>query len=233
MWWGQEFVTNRGTVDSLKVWMTQAGAGPTSEGDIMACRHENLGNAALLPTNFGIYADQWGQDSSNIPPGCSDNDPYTPTGPGAAATRTHQSPFNKWVRSFLEIKINVDETAFDDWETFRQTVSREIAANPAFTMPAGTYDQITWWDSDEDTDAELLLDHAPATIRVLSLSGNKPRPYYTTFRWGWDCSTVNNKATGGSAGMSGPWVGYGRNFMVFYNLSETDRDAMLARRPVA
>lgn len=238
LWWGQEYITNNGSVNALKVVMHAAGNASGGGEQLLSCIHKNMGAGILDKSigEFGVYQDQWGQTASNTPPGATDNDPYFPTGEDAEPLRTYPIYTNRWTRYFYEIRINVDQDEFTSWETFRQTITREDAtANPSFVMPNGNYDMVTCWLSDETRDAVKCIDRAPATIRTLTLESadpNKWKTHYFLLRFGWDCSTVNTIALGGTEGMTGPWVVYARNLLAFHNLSDVDRDAILARKPV-
>jgi hypothetical protein len=211
-WWGSEFQTNRGTVNAWKTFFVQSHkTQPTWEGsDLFGLFHELLATAVVKPSLGGSSANhmQLGGSSTRAP-GVLDNDPFRPTGLGAALFRTFVTQANRWTRYLLHIRKQVPGADFTSWR-----------ALTGVDLTGGTYYMVSLWIWDETRAATRVLYEVPVTWLY---------PFINTLRFGFDCST--NNLTGG--GLTGPIVAYARNVVALNNVTHIEHDAELFELPVA
>jgi hypothetical protein len=184
---------------------------PDYEGsEILENMHELYATKAIqpIPPGVSVHHSDLG-DTGKRAPGVIDNDPFNPTGLGAAPLRTHRTLSDIWTRYVIEWRFNVPGAQFTEWTEL---------TGAAMT---GTYDMFSLWM----IDATQLV--PPVLYRVPVV---RTYPYLNTFRWAWDCST--NNLDGG--GLTGPIVGYGRNIVVLRNdIPVEENDAPLLEPPMA
>jgi hypothetical protein len=129
-------------------------------------------------------------------PGVIRRDPYQPTGLGAVPHRSFATRFNRWTRYWVEVRMNVPGSEFDEW-------SQVALAGAPFS---GQWDMVSVWIADEERDATRVLFRVPAARRNLDTM-------IGSLRLAWDTST-NNLAGGG---LTGPVIAYVRNVVVLHN----------------
>lgn len=76
---------------------------------------------------------------------------YDPTGQGALDYKTFAIKHSTWTRFWLELKLNVDETNFPEWN-----------ADNSVTLAAGTWHRFSLWAADEGRDPQRLYYRCPS-----------------------------------------------------------------------
>jgi hypothetical protein len=211
-WWGSEFQTNKGTVNAWKsIYVETNPTNPTGEGSkTYQCFHQLLNTALVIPANGDCCAHHSDLgELGNKAPGVTDNDPFFPTGLGAAPLRTFVMQANRWTRYLFHIEKAVPGSAFTSWRAFTGA-----------DLTGGTYDRVSFWAWDPQRDPVRVLFEVPVV---------RDYPFLNTQRFSFDCST--NNSTGG--GLIGPIVAYARNVVALNNAAVVEGDPVLFARPIA
>lgn len=211
-WWGHEFQSHRGTVNAWKAFflMTHP-TSPSGDGSkVFELLHEVLGSAILDPAkgDISIHHSDMGENNGRAP-GVIDDDPFHPTGLGAAPLRTFRTLGDRWTRYLFELQMNVAGSAFVEWQ-----------ALTGHDLTGGTYDRASLWIWDETRDPTRVIYRVPVV---------RDYPYLNTFRFAFDTSTHN--LDGG--GLTGPILAYARNVVALTNATVNEGDPLLFARPIA
>jgi hypothetical protein len=203
-WWGQEFKTNRGKVDTYKSFRMSAGTDSkiywslndsmtTAAGsDDVSMHYEDLGNGATAPPGLA--------------PGVIAEKPFHPTGMAAAPLRTFPTKFGRWTRYWVEVRMDVPGSQFVEWS------QAHLNGAPL----AGTWDMASLWIADEGRDPQRVIYRVPVS--------RTPGYPLVDFRFLFNTST-------NAPALTGPLVGYARNVVVLRNPTINEADKVLFQRP--
>jgi hypothetical protein len=203
-WWGEEFQTNRGTVDAFKTFAVLQGRN-VDDSDAYWVLKDHL--LSLGPGDATSHYDTIDYPHSALDPnapGVIHDDPFRPTGLGAAPSRGFTTRRNTWSRYWLEVRLRVPGSEFTEWS------KAALGGAPL----SGVWDMASLWVANEEEDAKRVIYRVP-------ISPTDPAMMLSHFRVQFDTSSHN--ATPGT-GLTGPYVAYARNVVVLQNAVAEEGD---------
>jgi hypothetical protein len=203
-WWGGEFQTNRGSVDAFKTFAVMQGRAVDSTDPYWVLKDGLLSIGPDGATNHYDTIDYPHSALDPDAPGVLNDDPFRPTGLGAAPSRGFVTRRNVWSRYWLEVRLRVPGSEFTEWS------KTALGGAPL----SGVWDMASLWVADEQEDARRVIYRVP-------ISPTDSSVMLSHFRIQFDTSTHNEN---GTSGLTGPYVAYARNVVVLQNAVVQESD---------